>query len=461
MLLEAGMDAFNRPIVPPAPKVHAKDLSSLRLLYEFTRNTLGVWPEHAFDDLITVNRALGITSALVNDPDAVRHVLTGAQHYTRPVPFLRVTRPLAGSGVLLAEGGSWKRQRRMLAPMFNPGSIGLFLPHFLTAAQAMARRLETSPLANLSAVFHETAFDAVLGALFSVSAAEAPYGIGEMARGYVTGPGRPKVLDGFAAREDDFSFDIADRRRFQKGWFAAVDSLIAARKAASASEHKDLLGLLLSARDPETGEALPDAEIRDQCATMLFAGFETTSRLLFWTSYLLTRDPIEQGRLRREVLAFPPDRVASLEDLQHWPRLRLALLEALRLYPSVPHLIRLATEDDEILGRPIPAGTNVWISPWVMHRHRKFWDQPTAFAPDRFAGQVSPWTSGAFVPFGGGPRICIGASFALAEAQIVMATLLSRFEFGLDEARAVLPVANVTIAPSFEPMFRLAPASLH
>lgn len=193
---------------------------------------------------------------------------------------------------------------------------------------------------------------------------------------------------------------------------------------------------------------------------MLFAGFETTSRLLFWASYLLSLDPIEQSRLRAEVTAFPPAQVRSLDDLQHWPRLRLVLLEALRLYPPVPSMIREAVADDVVLGMPIPAKTQVWISPWVVHRHRKYWDQPTAFLPERFAGVTAPWTSiGAFIPFSGGPRICIGAAFAMAEAQIVLATLISRFEFGLESDRPVLPRATLTVVPDVEPWFRLEPVA--
>lgn len=111
--------------------------------------------------------------------------------------------------------------------------------------------------------------------------------------------------------------------------------------------------------------------------------------------------------------------------------------------------------DDIVLGEPLRAGTQVWISPWVMHRHRKFWDHPTAFIPDRFAGMTSPWTSGPFLPFGGGPRICIGATFAMAEAQIMLATLLSHFKIFCTDPRPVMPISTALIAPSYEPLFQL------
>jgi cytochrome P450 len=208
--------------------------------------------------------------------------------------------------------------------------------------------------------------------------------------------------------------------------------------------------------DAETGEALSDAEIRDQCATMSFAGSETTARLMFWASYLLAMDPEEQGSVREEIAACPPERISGLDDLLTWRRLRNVLLETLRLYPPVAHIVRAANGSDDICGEKIEANTQVYISPWVMHRHRRFWDRPTAFLPGRFAEKTAPWIqTPAYIPFGSGPRICIGLWFALAEAQMVMAQLLSRYRISLPDARPVLPVGRVTIEPSYEPSFRL------
>ena len=189
---------------------------------------------------------------------------------------------------------------------------------------------------------------------------------------------------------------------------------------------------------------------------MFFAGSETTARLMYWASYLMAMDLEEQTAVRKEIAAFPPERINGFDDLQNWRRLRSLLLEALRLYPPIPQIVRVAIGPDDICGEKIGADTQVWICPWVMHRHRKFWDRPTAFLPDRFAGKTAPWTqTPAYVPFGAGPRICIGLSFALSEAQIVMAQLLSRYAISLPDARPVLPVGRVTIEPSYEPLFRL------
>lgn len=451
------MDALARPIIPPAPYVHPAELSTPRLVIETLKNTLGNWSEVAFTELSGRRTVLGVDSMMVNDPAAIRHVLqTNMANYVRPLASVRPVRPLAGAGVLLSEGAEWRRQRRMLAPAFTPGSVESLLPHFHAAAQGMVRRLEGRSRANLSETFHEAALDAVLRALFSLSVE----GRGELAkrvRDYLAGPGRPTIFDGYARTEDDFGFALGARRKFQRIWFAEVDRIVADRRTLGDRDgHRDLLDLLLAARDPETGQPLSDAEVRDQCATMLLAGFETTSRLLFWSSYLLALDTAEQTRLRQEVAAFDPARVTTLDDIQHWPRLRQVLLEAMRLYPPVTLLIRQALGPDEVCGESFSKGMLLWMSPWVIHRHHRFWDHPTAFMPDRFAGKPTPWISEpGYLPFGAGPRICIGASFALAEASIVLATLLSRFEFSLEGDRPVLPVGGVTTAPDHEPMFRL------
>ncbi len=444
-------------IKPPAPKVHPKSLPPWRVLLEMTRNSIGIWSEQAFDDLFTRRRSFGIESVLLSEPEAVRHVLASANRYGRPPPFYRITRPLTGAGVLLAEGPEWRRQRKMLAPLFTPASLGPLLPHFAAAGENMVRGLEASTSANLSRAFQKAALDAVLRGLFSTPTSTQAAQLAILARRYMAGPGRTTPLDGIARREEDFAFANRGRDRFAKQRAVVTQELVAARREdANGSAHRDLLNLLLAARDAETGEPLSDQEIGDQAATFLLAGFETTSRLLFWATYLLTLDHAEQSRIRSEVQNFPPSKVTSLEDLLHWPRLRLTLLEALRLYPPAPNILRLALDDDVAGGQHIPKGAYVWISPWVMHRHRRLWINPTAFQPDRFENQPSPWTAnGAFLPFGGGPRVCIGASFAMAEAQLILATLISQFEVTLDAARPELPRATISTAPSYEPSFNL------
>jgi cytochrome P450 len=458
--IKPGSSMLDRtaPVIPPAPVVHPKDLPAIRLLFGSIRNSLAIWPDYAFDVAFRRNKPLGIESVLVNDPAGVRHVMaTNAAKYVRPAILPRLFRPLAGQGVFLAEGSPWRRQRRLLSPSFTPQRVNILLPHFIAAADGLIHQLEGQSGTNLLAAYQAAALDAVLRALFSMPDQEERARLGGLVREYFSGPGSPNILDALASSETSLAFALRGRRSFQKRWSAAVDAIVTARRGAPHdTDHRDLLNLLITARDPETGDCLAGDEVRDQCATMIFAGYETTARLLFWTSYLLTLDRDEQARVRAEVAAFPPERVATLDDLGHWPRLRLVLLEALRLYPPVPIMVREPVEDDTIMGERVRRGVLVYVSPWVLHRHRKHWQHPTAFMPDRFVGQSSPWTSGsAYLPFGAGPRICIGALFALAEAQIMLATLLQRYTLAIESERPVLPVGRLTILPSYTPIFSL------
>jgi len=458
------MDDLAHPIIPPGYRPHRKPLPKWRWLPQFFINPLSVYAEESFDRLYGRARAFGIDTLAINDPEGIRYVLnTNMANYRRPVIQPRIFRPAMGQGVFLAEGETWRRQRRMLAPLFSPAATGDLIPHFQTAAEGMLGRLDGQTRVNLTEVFHRAALDAVLKALFSLQADDSHIGMTRLVRDYLESAGRPTPLDAMAVREEDFPWANGLRKKFRARWAAEVDRIIADRKAAGADNaHKrgDLLELLLSARDPQTGEGLSDAEIRDQCSTMLAAGFETTSRLLFWTTYLLALDQAEQRRIREEVKAFPAGRVAGLEELGKWPRLRQALFEAMRLYPPVAYIVRKAIADDLIAGEPVSAGTEIWISPWILHRHRRFWDRPTAFMPDRFAGKPSPWTSlEAYLPFGAGPRICIGAAFAVTEAQLILANLLSRYRLTVEGTRPVLPVFRLATVPDHEAWFGLEPVA--
>ena len=190
--------------------------------------------------------------------------------------------------------------------MFTPVNVGLLLPHFMVAASGLADRIAGVQSANLSLAFQEATLEAVLRALFSLPDSAERARITAMVRYYLAGPGRPNLFDVFAPTTESFGFALRSRRRFQKEWSATIDAIVSARRerrgtAASA----DLLDLLLAARDPETGQALSQVEVRDQCSTMIVAGYETTARLLFWATYLLTLDLAEQDRLRAELGVLP------------------------------------------------------------------------------------------------------------------------------------------------------------
>lgn len=453
------MDAqVSPPLIPPAPKVHARDLSDLGAAWAMMRNMVGAWSESGFDTLMIPYSFLGKPGLVVSDPAGVRQVLgTHAARYRRPFQISRILRPIVGDGLLLTEGETWRRQRKAMAPAFTPKAVEALLPHFMAAGQTLAEGLATQDRANLSEVFHRATLDAVLRALFSRAASGEGAQLARIARDYLQGQANVNLFDLLARAPGEFSFAERPRRAVGARWMTAVTALIHARRDGEPpTQGRDLLDSLLAARD-EDGRPLPDLEIRDQCGTMLAAGFETTSRLLFWSAYLLALDPVTQARVRAEILAFPPDRIRSLEDLSAWPLTRSVLLEALRLYPPAPMMSREVIAEDEIQGCKVSPGHVITISPWLIHRHRKLWDQPTAFLPERFMGHPSPWGMDAFIPFGAGPRVCIGASFAMAESQILLGSLLSRFEVSMADDRPIIPVARISLGPDREPDFSLTP----
>ncbi|AAK24959.1 cytochrome P450 [Caulobacter vibrioides] len=455
-------DVRSAPLIPPAPKVHPRQLGGsfvgeLRIALEMSRNLMGAWCEEDFDNLFTPYVFMGQPGMVVSDPAAARRILS-SPNYVRPVKAARSVRPIAGDGLLLSEGETWRRQRKSLAPVFTPMAVEGLLPHFVAAGASLAEALSGHARADLSEAFHHATLDAVLSALFSRRADAQGDQLAYMVRRYMEGPAHFNLMDFVSRGADDLTFLDVERRRQGAAWFQAVEHLIAQRQAHPHAEARDLLDRLLAARD-EDGAPLSNQEIRDQCGTMLVAGFETTSRLLFWATYLLALDPATQDRLRAEVLAAPAAAVRTLDDLQAWPLMRSVLFETLRLYPTAPLLAREAIGPDTVMGHAVVPGQIITISPWLIHRHRKLWDAPTAFVPDRFIDQPHPWGIEAFLPFGAGPRVCIGASFALAEAQIVLASLLERFEIGLVSDRPVIPIASITLGPDHAPAFTLTPVS--
>jgi cytochrome P450 len=454
----------SEPLVPPAPVPPKGPLPLWRLIPQLSKSTIAIWGERAYEWKIFGGTRFGMATLMVNDPEGVRHVAAGDAKgmYHKSITTRRLVRPAAGEGLVLAEGAEWRKQRRALAPAFTPNAVNLFIPHFKAAGEALLSDLSKGPRHNLAYAFQEAALDAACRALFSMPIGGRGRRLAKLARAYVKGPGRPMIWDSLARSEGFLAFLTPGRWLFRRRWLKEANGVIAERRAQEGERNPDqptdLLDLLIQARDPESGADLTDEEIRDQVSTFIGAGFETTARVLFWTAYLLSLDKAEQQRLREEVAAFPPDKVKVLVDLQKWPRLRAVLLESMRLYPPAPLYARMAMVEDEICGRKVEPGTLVMISPWLIHRHKLLWERPEAFIPDRFEGKAQDYlTNGAYIPFGAGPRICIGATFSLAEASLILAMLLERFEIDLDDDRKITPVSIITTMPDIEPWFRLTP----
>lgn len=455
----APTPARRAPVIPPAPRQPPRDLPLLSLALMVRRNSLGAWPARAYDNMLVHRRFFRVDYFLINDPATARRVFSeGADRYVRPVGVQRMLRPSVGTGLLTVDGDEWRRQRRMLAPAFTPQHIERLIPHFREAGRHMLGEMGTGGRFNLANLLETAVVDAVGRGLFSLPLYDRSSRLAGLLHSYFRGPAQATMWDFMARHEDDYGWRMRGRAAWSRTWFREIESLIAARRAlpGAARDHADVLDILFAARDPETGRPLSDDAVRGQVATLLSAGFESTARTVFWACYLLTRDPAEQEAIRAEIAAAPPETMRTLNDLKAWPRLSAALMETMRLYPSVSVLARQARAPDDILGHQVRPGDFVLVCPWVMHRHRKLWEAPDAFLPDRFL-KTDARANEAFVPFGVGRRVCIGASFATTEAMLLLAQLLTRFRLTIDDPRPVMPVATTTTAPDIEPWFRLTP----
>lgn len=228
--------------------------------------------------------------------------------------------------------------------------------------------------------------------------------------------------------------------------YRVVDELIAARRRSGA-DLPDLLGMLMAARDEESGEAMSDRQLRDEALTMLSAGHETTANGMTWTFYLLSKHPEVARKLEAELDTVLGDRLPTVADLERLPYTQQVLRESMRLFPPVWSLARLSTEDDVIDGFHVPKDTFVFVSQWAVHRHPDFWTNPEGFDPERFApGRPAP-DRFAYFPFSRGQRQCIGDRFAEMEAALLLAVLARRYRFALVPGHPVVPSPSVTLRP--------------
>jgi unspecific monooxygenase len=230
---------------------------------------------------------------------------------------------------------------------------------------------------------------------------------------------------------------------------------MAERRAAgknAGAPPRDLFDLMDAARDPETGEAFTDAQLGDQVATMILAGHETTATALFWSLYLLALDPETQDQVAAEVTNATVEGGFELERLKFT---RAVIDETMRLYPPAFLIARAAAAPDTVAGLPVRRRDVILIAPWLLHRHEKLWRDPDAFMPSRFMAPAPPPDRFAYLPFGVGPRVCIGAHFALVEATLALAKLIGAFRVELVDREPVLPIGVVTTQPDRSPQFRI------
>jgi cytochrome P450 len=446
-------------LVCSTPRAPAGPQSGRVIAKMLRENALLAFPPQAFEDEVVLRRFFGRQQIILNRPQGIHHILVeNPQNYGRTRGTIRMLRPLLGNGLLLSEGEDWKHQRRTVAPAFAPRTMPLLARHVATAAEAVVARLASEEgQIDLLAAMQGLALEIAGTSMFSLAMEQHRPALRDLIIRYSAGVGRPTPLDFLLPLAIPSPRDLL-RRRVRRRWVRLIGRIIAERRdKASAAAPADLFDLLSTACDPESGVPLSADDLVDQVATLITAGHETTGVALFWSLYLIAAMPAVQERLAAEVAALDLGPDGADETLPRLVYTRAVVQEALRLYPPVYAIVRQARSADNADGLEVPAGAIVFIAPWVLHRHRLLWAQPEVFDPARFLPGSPVPDRFTYLPFGIGPRVCIGAQFALTEATLVLAKMLQAFEIRRADSEAVAPVGIVTTQPDHPPLFCLQP----
>jgi cytochrome P450 len=451
------MPVTRRPLVPPVPPRAPDTMNVFGRMAAMRKSPIGSWSHRSYEEEIVHGRFFGRSSFILNAPDAIRHVLVdNYENYVRTPAAIRVLRPVLGDGLLISEGRAWKHQRRTLAPAFTPRAVMPLVPHMIAATDQTIAKLQAAshgPV-DLREAMQRMTLEIAGRTMFSFGMDRHGAALREFVMEYGQRLARPHVLDLILPLNWPSPQDFA-RARFRKRWTQFVAMLMAERRAAGKNEGappSDLFDLMGAARDPETGVAFTDEQLGDQVATMILAGHETTATALFWSLYLLALDPSTQDELAAEVKGAAVNDASDLDRLKFT---RAVVDETMRLYPPAFLIARAAASRDIIAGIPVRKNDIVLIAPWLLHRHEKLWRDPNAFIPARFMPPSPAPDRFAYMPFGVGARICIGAHFALVEATLALARLIGAFRVELLDKDPVMPIGVVTTQPDRSPMFRI------
>jgi len=362
-------------------------------------------------------------------PDAAHRVLAGASaNYRKDNTFYAEIRNAFGDGLLTSQDADWQRQKRFLQPLFGPKRVDGYAAAMGEQVDDLVHRWRPRLPATLD--LHDEMTTLTLGTVCRILFGEDVDRVLPVVRRSFDPLGtavRRRAMAGLRLPRQ-WPTPVNRRLLHAKRELHGMCDEIVARRRADDERRQDMLGLLLDARDE--GTSLTDVEVRDQVLIFLLAGHETTSTALTYALHLLGRHPDAQRRVRAEVAAVTGGGSVTAEHATALPYTTMVLKETMRLYPSAPLLGRRAVEEDQILGYRIPAGADVVVAPWVVHRHPDFWDRPHRFDPQRFVPeQEKARHRYAWFPFGGGPRGCIGQHFSMLESVIALATLVRTFDF--------------------------------
>lgn len=447
------------PFEPPAPLPRTVPPSRLEIIRTVLRNPLELWGEPSYTLPWIDVKFFNQRTLIVNDPGLIRHILVdNAGNYEMPEIRRLILRPILRDGLLTAEGEVWKRSRKAMAPVFTPKHAKGFAGQMLRKSEGFLKRYEkaaASPfVSNVASDMTELTYDILSETLFSGEIATGPGGFAESVENLLHRMGRVDPMDLLLAPSWVPRLTRIGGRKVMEEFRGVVSRTMEERRrkmaAAGDAAPQDFLTLLLGLEGPD---GLTTDEISDNILTFIGAGHETTARALAWTLYCVANSPGIRQEIEAEIDAVLATGADPVEWLEQMPHVRAAFEEAMRLYPPAPSINRAAIADDSWVSAAgetvaIPAGITILIMPWTLHRHKLYWEKPRAFMPERFLPENrAKLDRFQYLPFGAGPRICIGATFALQEAVIALAVLMQRYRFDVTPETRAWPVQRLTTQP--------------
>lgn len=448
--------------VPPYPPRMPKPPPPWRRLALARRNFLEMWEEDAFRFEFSAGRMFMRKVFVCNSPDSVQFAFSikNASFERKSSQMRNALEPLIGDGLFISDGETWRKRRRIVAPIVHVSRLPEFAPIMVETAIEMRdrwARVEPPAINALAEMAHLTA-EIICRTIFGR----------QLGREHAH-----EVVDGFSDYQRVIDqVDLVSLLGLPD-WFprwpnprirrsitrihAVLDGIIESYRSRARDDEVSVIGRLLDARDQDTGEPLSAEALRNEAAVLFMAGHETTANTLAWTWYLLSQAPEVEARLHAELEEVLGGRPPTIADLPRLVFTRAVLDETLRLYPPVPILPREALKDEFYRNIRIPKGSLILVVPWLLHRHEKLWEKPDHFIPDRFMpGNPQP-SKFAYIPFSIGPRICAGMSFGQQEALLCLATLAQSFRLRLEPGREIKPVCRLTLRPEGGLQMRIEP----
>lgn len=441
------------PYRPPAPEPKSLAGAVAAALLPGRRDILSILPERAYEIFVGSAPYGKRPIVLVNHPNLVRKVLVDeAADYPKSDLMVGALEPLVGDGVFISAGARWAHQRRMIDPAFAHMRIRTAFAQMAAAMKDFEARLDALAASGEPALLdeemsHLTA-DIVFRTIFSEPIeGEEARAVFRAFAAYQNAVPQIELRTMLGSRPFERIAPGDDVVRTCRAIRETIGAMID-RRLSSGERMNDIAGDVIAARDPETGAGFDREELIDQIAVFFLAGHETSASALTWALFILSQKRRAYRRLADEARQAIGDAPPTFEQIRRLPFARAVFRETLRLYPPVSFITRVAMKDGLIGKEEAPKGALVVVSPWIIHRHRRFWDAPEVFAPRRFLGanekRIAP---GSYIPFGLGPRVCTGASFATTESVLILASIARRYRIETTNADRVEPVGKLTTRP--------------